>query len=114
MEQLKNSDIIGDIKIDLDQFDVLVTARKNRPIVAIDGIPIYGVCAVSMIHNDSGTVVTLSFNDWIKSNPEPLNDLEGLRRLFETNPDGLSVRGLLIKRHLGEHFYQGHQRDLQG
>ncbi|MFP7775530.1 hypothetical protein [Streptococcus dysgalactiae] len=111
VNNLKSPKVIGVIEIDLEQHDVLLTARGNRPpLLMIDGIMLGGVSKVIITNELSGPCAIVSLNEYIKENLFPFDDFESLQRLFQKGHQKLSVRELCLEKRLGEHSYQDHRK----
>lgn len=111
VNNLKSPEVIGDIEIDLEQHDVLLTARGNRPpLLMIDGIMLGGVSKVIIINELSESCAIVSLNEYIKENLFPFDDFESLQRLFQKGHQKLSVRELCLEKRLGEHSYQDRRK----
>ncbi|HEK9074007.1 TPA: hypothetical protein TU642_001452 [Streptococcus equi subsp. equi] len=111
VNNLKSPKVIGEIEIDLEQHDVLLTARGNRPpLLMIDGIMLGGVSKVIIINELSESCAIVSLNEYIKENLFPFDDFESLQRLFQKGHQKLSVRELCLEKRLGEHSYQDHRK----
>ncbi|WP_237665854.1 hypothetical protein, partial [Streptococcus equi] len=111
VNNLKSPKVIGEIEIDLEQHDVLLTARGSRPpLLMIDGIMLGGVSKVIIINELSESCAIVSLNEYIKENLFPFDDFESLQRLFQKGHQKLSVRELCLEKRLGEHSYQDHRK----
>ena len=88
------------ISVNTSEHDVLLTARKNYPIILVDGIPLNGVEKIEFTHNDfwENCCVKLIFNENVESNPIPYNDINLLKRLY-TSPDSITVRDALKEKY---------------
>lgn len=106
----KIPEIIGDIEIDLEQHDVLLTARFDRPALFIDGNLVYGVEAVQVSDISSRTRVVVTFNELISSGAFPLNNFNVLQTWLSDNPEKLSLRDIAIKMRLSGRLYPSHQK----
>lgn len=100
MEEVKSPKNIGDIEIDLEQHDVLLIARNQRPILMIDGNIIGGLSAFKIHHTIEKTTATVRLNEWIYENPIPFNDFPTLQKLYEVGRPRLSVREAILERTL--------------
>jgi hypothetical protein len=72
-----------EIEINMQHHDLVLLARKNYPIILVDGIPLNGVEKIEFTQNDfwENCCVKLIFNENVKSNPIPYNDINLLKRL---------------------------------
>ena len=78
------------------EHDVLLTARKNHPAVFVDGMFLDGIERVEFTnHFLESCEVVLTFNDRVKNNPFPLNDITLLEKLFGKASNGQSLRDIV-------------------
>ncbi|MCD3563877.1 hypothetical protein, partial [Streptococcus equi] len=99
VNNLKSPKVIGEIEIDLEQHDVLLTARGNRPpLLMIDGIMLGGVSKVIIINELSESCAIVSLNEYIKENLFPFDDFESLQRLFQKGHQKLIRTGTLLRK----------------
>lgn len=87
------------ISVKTSEHDVLLTARKNRPAVFVDGMFLDGVERVEFINNfgNKDCEVLLTFNDMIGNNPFPLNEVNLLEKLFGQASNGQSLRDIVLQ-----------------
>lgn len=84
------------IAINTSEHDVLLMARKNHPLVFVDGMFLDGVERVEFInHFLESCEVVLTFNDRVGDNPFPLNDISLLEKLFGKASNGQSLRDIV-------------------
>lgn len=112
MNELKIPEIIGDIEIDLNQHEVLMVMRGNRPpMLVVSGNLLNGISQVVATSRLFENRVTVTFNEYINSNPFPYDDFDVLQTLLSENPKKLSARDIVIEKRLGEHSYQDRQKN---
>lgn len=89
-----------EIEINMQHHDLVLLARKNYPIILVDGVPLNGVEKLEFTHNGfwENCCVKLTFNENVESNPIPYDDINLLKRLY-TSPDGITVRDALIEKY---------------
>lgn len=87
------------ISVKTSEHDVLLTARKNHPAVFVDGMFLDGVERVEFINNfkDKDCEVILSFNERVKNNPFPLDQVNLLEKLFGQASNGQSLRDIVLQ-----------------
>ena len=87
------------VEVNTQYHDVAVLARKNYPIVAMDGVHLQGVVSMEYKRCDdfSDCSVVLVFGEEVEKNPFPYNDITVLQRLY-SHPDNVSVRDILTGR----------------
>lgn len=84
------------ISVNTSEHDVLLTARKNHPAVFVDGMFLDGIERVEFTnHFLESCEVVLTFNDRVKNNPFPLNDITLLEKLFGKASNGQSLRDIV-------------------
>lgn len=98
MTEIKDPEIIGEIEIDLNQHDVLLVARFQRPVLMIDGNIIAGLSAFKINHTLEKTTAVVTLNEWIKESDYPFNDFAILQKLYEVGRPKLTVREAMIER----------------
>lgn len=88
------------IEINMQHHDLVVLARKNYPIILVDGVLLNGVEKIEFIHNGywENCSVKLIFNENVESNPIPYNDINLLKRLY-TSPDRITVQDALKEKY---------------
>lgn len=84
------------VSVKTSDHDVLLMARKNHPLVFVDGMFLNGVERVEFINRfeDGNCEIVLTFNDRIEDNPFPLNDVNLLEKLFGQTSNGQSLRDI--------------------
>lgn len=89
-----------EIEINMQHHDLVLLARKNYPIILVDGVPLNGVEKIEYTHNDfwENCCVKLTFNENIESNPIPFDDINLLKRLY-TSSDRITVQDALIEKY---------------
>ena len=87
------------VSVKTSDHDVLLMARKNHPLVFVDGMFLDGVERVEFINHfaDEDCEVILTFNDGIDNNPFPLNELSLLEKLFGQASNGQSLRDIALQ-----------------
>lgn len=86
------------ISVNTSEHDVLLTARKNHPAVFVDGMFLDGIERVEFTnHYLERCEVVLTFNDRVKTNPFPLNDITLLEKLFGQSSNGQSLRDIVVQ-----------------
>ena len=90
---------INVISVKTSEHDVLLMARKNHPAVFVDGMFIDGVERVEFINNfeNKDCEVVLTFNERVKNNPFPLNDVNLLEKLFGQASNEKSLRDIVLR-----------------
>lgn len=90
---------INVISVKTSEHDVLLMARKNHPAVFVDGMFIDGVERVEFINNfeNKDCEVVLTFNERVKNNPFPLNDVNLLEKLFGQASNEQSLRDIVLR-----------------
>lgn len=81
------------VVVNMNNHDVAILARKNYPVVFVDGMFIQGVVQAAFENNKTDDVcrVSLTLDEQIQENVYPLNDINLLRKLFGRT-DGKSLR----------------------
>lgn len=89
-----------EIEINMQHHDLVLLARKNYPTILVDGVPLNGVEKIEFTHSDfwENCCVKLTFNENIKSNPIPFDDINLLKRLY-TSPDRITVQDALKEKY---------------
>ena len=87
------------ISVKTSEHDVLLTARKNHPVVFVDGMFIDGVERVAFINHfeKKDCEVLLTFNDRIENNAFPLDEVNLLEKLFGQASNGQSLRDIALQ-----------------
>lgn len=87
------------ISVKTSEHDVLLTARKNHPAIFVDGLFLDGVERVEFINHfeNKDCEVVLTFNDRIKNNPFPLDNVSPLEKLFGQASNGQSLRDIALQ-----------------
>ena len=86
------------VSVNTSEHDVLLTARKNHPAVFVDGMFLDGVERVEFTnHFLESCEVVLTFNDRVKNNPFPLNEVNLLEKLFGQASSGQSLRDIVLQ-----------------
>ena len=89
-----------EIEINMQHHDLVLLARKNYPIILVDGVPLNGVEKIKFTHNGfwENCSVKLIFNENVESNPIPYDDINLLKRLY-TSPDRITVQDALKEKY---------------
>lgn len=87
------------IAVKMSDHDVLITARKNYSAVFVDGMFLDGIERVEFTNHfgEEDCVVILFFNERVKNNPFPLNDVSLLEKLFGQESNGQSLRDIVLQ-----------------
>ena len=87
------------VSVNTSEHDVLLTARKDYPAVFVDGMFLDGVERVEFINNfgDKDCEVILMFNERVKNNPSPLDEVSLLEKLFGQTSNGQSLRDIVLQ-----------------